>query len=192
MLLHLEPWCGDCPKKIRQENRNIEKPSTIGTAWALPVWRRISNQNHDRGRAALPVMFGQAFGQGTYVTMKSQDGVPMWKLNYIKQTLTDSFSAAAAAAAAVLGCIEAKFCKYILNTHVKALAEIYKIHSFAPLGIRCRKERGKKNPWTSKTHNEKEGKKKRVSRNSQKQKMNYLVLQREEAAVKIQKEQREI
>ena len=35
-------------------------------------------------------------------------------------------------AAAVLGCIEAKFCKEIVNTHVKALAEIYTMHSFAP------------------------------------------------------------
>ena len=33
----------------------------------------------------------------------------------------------------VLGCIEAKFCKEILHTHVKALAEIYTVQSFAPL-----------------------------------------------------------
>ena len=39
----------------------------------------------------------------------------------------------------VLGCIEAKFCEQILNTHVKALAEIYTMHSFAPFGIRSGK-----------------------------------------------------
>ena len=32
----------------------------------------------------------------------------------------------------VLGCIEAKFCKQLVNTRWKALAEIYTMHSFAP------------------------------------------------------------
>ena len=35
--------------------------------------------------------------------------------------------------ALVLGCIEAKFCKQILKMGLKALAEIYTMHSFAQL-----------------------------------------------------------
>ena len=39
----------------------------------------------------------------------------------------------------VLGCIEAKFCKELLKTSWKALAEIYTMHSFAPLWNRIPK-----------------------------------------------------
>ena len=72
-----------------------------------------------------------------------------------------------------------------VNTHVKALAEIYIIHSFAPLGVEVEKK-GKHTVDPKKPTTKKMGKKKRENRNSRKQKKNYLVLQREGAAEKNQ------
>ena len=60
-----------------------------------------------------------------------------------------------------------------VNTHVKAVAEISTIHSFAPLGIEVEKKTEKPPRGPKKTTTKKGGNKKRDNRKSRKQKKNY-------------------
>ena len=52
----------------------------------------------------------------------------------------------------VLGCIDAKFCKQIVNTHLKALDEIYKIYTYASLGEKNRIENEIMKMYTNKKY----------------------------------------